>query len=130
MNYLYIDGDNIGLKIENSFFNNDENSLKVINNMVFDSIAGIANFLKIRDQEIIFSGADGIICKGPDVSLPELIDYIREISSVLTFSIGSGGSLRDAYIALRYAKSVNKNIGVVLENGGFILIDGIKSKQP
>ena len=129
MDYLYIDGDNIGLKIENSFLNNDESSLKFINNMVSDIISSITIFLKENRQEIIFSGADGIISKGFDIKIPELVDFIRQTNSVLTFSIGCGKNLREAYMALRYAKSLNKNIAVAMNNDNFILIDGIKTKQ-
>jgi len=127
--YKYIDGDDIGLNIELSFLNNDEISLKEINQNVSQTISKITNFLILKEQEIIFSGADGVICKGEDFNLTELIDFIRLLNSNLTFSFGSGNCLKDSYIALRYAKSIGKNIGVVFENDEFKSIEGILMKN-
>lgn len=61
MMYAYIDGDDIGLRIENSFMNNNEIRLKEINELVKEVIEKITIYLKENNHEIIFSGADGII---------------------------------------------------------------------
>ena len=116
MKYIYIDGDNIGLKIEQSFLNNDEEKLKEINLIVKMAIENITSYLISQKQEIIFSGADGVISKGFDIDLSDLLKNVRVANTNLTFSIGVGNSLNDSYIALRYAKSYNKNIAVILEN--------------
>lgn len=121
MMYAYIDGDDIGLKIENSFMNNDEISLKSINDRVKDYINIITNYLISKKYSIIFSGADGIICKAEKIDIEELLNFIREKKDFLTFSIGCGDSLRDSYVALRYAKSNGKNIGAIF-NGEFTMI--------
>lgn len=126
MDFIYIDGDNIGLTIEMSFLNNDEKLLKKINLDVVKSISKITEYLVLKNQEIIFSGADGIICKGENIILQELLEFTRIVNSKLTFSIGSGKSLKDCYIALRYAKSYNKNIAVAFQNDKFEVYDGIK----
>lgn len=112
MQYLYIDGDDIGLTIESSFMSNDEVRLAEINNHVKSCIKKITLYLKENGGSIIFSGADGIICKSDNVELQTLLDYIREVSSNITFSIGAGETLCNSYIALRYAKSNGKNIAV------------------
>lgn len=110
--YTYIDGDNIGLKIELSFLENDEDSLIIINNQVKEVVKDITDWLIQLGQEIIFSGADGIICKGTKINNVLLLKMIRSRSENITFSIGSGNSLSECYIALRYAKSIGKNIAV------------------
>jgi len=117
MMYAYIDGDDIGLKIENSFMNNDEVNLKSVNNNVKEIVGKITEYLINNKYEIIFSGADGIICKKEKVEVKEILDFIRKNSEYLKFSIGSGSSLRDSYLALRYAKSNGKDIGAVFNNG-------------
>lgn len=127
--YKYIDGDNIGLSIELSFLNNDETTLKEINQNVSQTVLKITNFLILKGQEIIFAGADGIICKGEEFDSSELIDFIRLLKSNLTFSFGSGDSLKDSYIALRYAKSLGKNIGVVFENNSFKITEGMLTRS-
>ncbi len=119
--YAYIDGDDIGLKIENSFMNNDEKRLMNINNSVKDVVNEISLYLVNSGYEIIFSGADGIICKREEMDAKELLDYVRGRDNKLTFSIGIGLSLRDSYLALRYAKSNGKNIAAIF-NKNFKLI--------
>lgn len=116
MMYAYIDGDDIGLKIENSFMNNDEISLKLINDKVKEYIEEITKYLIDNKCSIIFSGADGIICKSEVIELDKLLNFIRNINGDLTFSIGVGETLRDSYLALRYAKSNGKNIASILKN--------------
>jgi hypothetical protein len=129
MGYTYIDGDNIGLKIETSFLENDERSLIGINKDVKESILAITNFLLEKNQIIIFGGADGIICKGDNLDIGDTLDFIRINNRSMTFSIGAGIDLKDCYIALRYAKSLNKNIGVKYSNNKFEVIDGKKTKK-
>ena len=119
--YVYIDGDNIGLKIESSFLENDEDSLITINNQVKLIVKEITDSLIELGQEIIFSGADGIICKGNKISNLHLLKTIRSISRNITFSIGSGNSLSDCYIALRYAKSKGKNIAVDYSDSKYLI---------
>lgn len=123
MKFIYIDGDNIGLKIEQSFLNNDEKKLSEINGMVINAVKNISTYLLTTKQEIIFSGADGIISKGNNINLSELLKIVRNVDKNLTFSIGIGNTLNDSYIALRYAKSYNKNIAVILENGSYKTVD-------
>jgi hypothetical protein len=129
MEYTYIDGDNIGLLIERSFLENDEFSLIEINIGVKESIDLITKYLIEQNQEIVFSGADGIICKGDDLDIQDTLDFIRLNNIRITYSIGEGLTLRDCYIALRYAKSLNKNIGVKFRNNKFEVVDGRKTKK-
>jgi len=129
MEYTYIDGDNIGLKIETSFLENNELALIAINGNVKESINQITTLLRDLRQQIIFSGADGIICKGMHLDISEVLDYIRLNNKEMTFSIGTGNSLKDSYIALRYAKSLSKNIAIKYSNGEFEIIDGKKTTK-
>lgn len=122
MKFIYIDGDNIGLKIEQSFLNNDEEKLSEINAMVTNAVKNISTYLLTKKQEIIFSGADGIISKGIKIDVSELLKVVRDADINLTFSIGIGSTLNDSYIALRYAKSYNKNIAVILENESYKIV--------
>jgi minimal CRISPR polymerase domain len=122
LRYLYIDGDNIGLRIEESFLNNNEEELTIINESVIQIIDQITKYLISNNQKIIFSGADGVICKGKGLDDIQILTMIRATIKDITFSIGSGFSLRDAYMALRYAKSINKDVAVRYEKSKFIII--------
>ena len=76
------------------------------------------------EQQIIFSGADGIIAKGQELEIRELLEVVRNIQLDLTFSVGIGVTLRGCYMALRYAKSFGKNIAVDYSNeSNFIVIE-------
>lgn len=118
--YAYIDGDNIGLLIEKSFMDNNERKLQEVNNNVRKIVKSITFFLKEQKLDIIFSGADGVICKGENIDGIVLHNYIKSISKKITFSIGIGNNLREAFLALRYAKSNNKNVVFEYYNNSFI----------
>lgn len=125
MKYIYIDGDNIGLKIEQSFLNNDEKDLTAINLIVLNAVSKISTYLENKNQQIIFSGADGIISKGTELNINKLLGIVRNAEISLTFSIGIGDSLRNCYIALRYAKSIGKNIAIVYsDDSNFSVVEG------
>jgi hypothetical protein len=119
--YAYIDGDDIGLKIEKSFMNNNESSLQQINKQVLDSVLSITNQLVAEGYEIIFSGADGIICKREKLEVEPLFHLIKNCSREISFSMGVGPSLCDAFLALRYAKSNGKDTAAI-HDSGFSLI--------
>jgi len=53
MRYIYIDGDNIGLKIEQSFLNNDEKKLSTTNLEVINAVSEISSYLENKKQQII-----------------------------------------------------------------------------
>lgn len=123
MKYLYIDVDNIGLKIEQSFFNNDEAELASINLKVINAISNISKYLKENNHKIIFAGADGIISKGEEINVKSLLEFTRNLNNEITFSIGLSNDLKNCYTALRYAKSYGKNIAVdYLDNEKFNVI--------
>lgn len=124
MKYIYVDGDNIGLRIEQSFLNNNENELRDINLKVINAVKKISDYLVTHNHKVIFSGADGIISKGVQIDIANLLKIVRAAENDFTFSIGIGSSLKDSYVALRYAKSYGKNIAVYLsENHHFEIIN-------
>ncbi|MFZ0931157.1 MAG: mCpol domain-containing protein [Syntrophobacteraceae bacterium] len=121
MTHIYIDGDDIGLKIEKCFIDNDEASLHNINREVGEIVCTITNYLCSNGFCIIFSGADGIIAKSNYVDCEVLLKLIRTLNSNYTFSIGLGDSLRNAYFAVRYAKSISKDVAVAYDGRDFMI---------
>ena len=122
MYYVYIDGDDIGLGIERSFMENDEASLSQINKDMNSITKGISDYLVDVGFSILFLGADGVICKGENINITDLSAFIKETSNKFTFSIGVGNNLRNAFLALRYAKAIGKNINVMLIESEFRVI--------
>ena len=128
MKYGYIDGDDIGLRIEKCFMVNDENQLHAINEEITSLIFKISNFLKNEGCSIIFSGADGIIFKNENPNALKIYRYIKSIHTSVTFSIGVGNSLREAFLALRYIKANGKD-GVAILEDDFELLNNEQSEQ-
>lgn len=119
MIYAYIDGDDVGLRIEKAFMDNNEDSLNEINHLVSSRINLIVEYLKMNDCMIIFNAADGIIFKSKNIDIEKLLSFIKNLSTELSFSMGLGNCLQDAFLALRYAKSSGKNASVTFFEGNF-----------
>ncbi|MBU1002446.1 MAG: mCpol domain-containing protein [Proteobacteria bacterium] len=115
MKYIYIDGDDIGLRIENSFLNNNEKRLSEINRHVKKTIKRITKYLTDQKYNIIFSGADGIICKADNKIDINALTRSTINDMGITFSVGIGNTLHESYIALRYAKCHGKNRAICTE---------------
>ena len=122
MYYIYIDGDDIGLGIERSFMENDEISLSQLNKDMNSVTRALSDYLADAGFSVLFLGADGVICKGEKINIGELSAFIKETSNRFTFSIGVGENLRNAFLALRYAKAIGKNINVMLIESEFQVI--------
>ena len=112
--YAYLDGDDIGLKIENGLLTNDETILRKTNAEVNSIVCELTGFLVGLNHEIIFSGADGIICKGEHIGIDRIHSFLHETKSSIKFSIGIGRSLSDAFSALRFVKANGKNATAAL----------------
>ncbi|RLD57138.1 MAG: hypothetical protein DRJ01_14240 [Bacteroidetes bacterium] len=109
MKYFYIDGDDIGLRIEKCFMDNNETNLMQINELVNNLVQSITEYIIGNNGNIIFSGADGIICKSKQLEADDIHKFIREQTNDITFSIGVGYNLNSSFLALRYAKANGKN---------------------
>lgn len=125
MQYVYIDGDDIGLKIEKSFMTNNEAELRVVNIEVDKAVSTISNQLKDIGFDIIFCGADGIIGKKDMIDIKKLHLSISQLPFSIRFSVGIGNTLREAFLALRYAKSNGKNGIAILEEDEFKWINNM-----
>lgn len=111
MLYVAIDGDDIGRKITSCYLKNDIKSLVEINNLVQSKVQGIAGILIKNGFSIIFCAADGVAgfsTKTKDVG--EIFETIQKFGAPeLSFSAGVGSDLKEAYIALMFAKSTGKS---------------------
>lgn len=110
--YLAIDGDDIGQKITMNYLSNNELGLIGLVSKLHNIVDSIRILLESKGFSIIFSAADGVVATmdAEEVDHENLYMDIAEISRAggLTFSVGVGNNLREAYIALMYAKSDGK----------------------
>ena len=121
MVYVTIDGDDVGQKISASYLFNKVDELIKINELVSFATLNISNILAEYGFKIIFRAADGVAgtIDNDFIDLREVFNKIQEVSCEdITFSMGSGSSLKDSYVALITAKSNGKNQHYSLVGGG------------
>lgn len=112
MIYVTIDGDDVGQKISASYLFNNVDELIKINDLVNSATLKISEILVKNGFEVIFRAADGVAGRiGSDsTELSKIFNMIQRIPcGNITFSMGSGRSLKDSYVALITAKSNGKN---------------------
>ncbi len=110
--FITIDGDDIGQRITKYYLSNDAKSLAELNQRMMETTHRIASYLEQIGFSIIFCGADGVAGYAETPSLPANEIFI-EISALgkecATFSVGTGDTLRESYVALMAAKSNGKS---------------------
>ena len=111
MNYISIDGDDIGRKITSCYLSNNRQELMYISQSLYEFTKEIAAKLQDYGFDIIFCAADGVVASTEsDISLEAIFQEIQILApNNMTFSAGIGTSLSEAYIALMSAKSNGKN---------------------
>lgn len=111
MQYISIDGDDVGRKITAYYINNDDEALKQFSSTLNNITNEIAMKLKKNGFSILFCAADGVVAYTEKVTdFYSVFDSIAKISPPeMTFSAGVGNDLREAYLALTSAKSNGKN---------------------
>jgi hypothetical protein len=112
MEYIIIDGDDIGRRITSCYITNDEKQLAKISIEMSSTVIKISQLLQEAGYQVIFCAADGVVGMNPNqVDLKALFDRIRSLApNGVTFSAGAGESLRQAYLALTHAKCSGKNL--------------------
>lgn len=117
--YITIDGDDVGRKITACYIENDDVKLRELSNVMSEAVIKIAKLLEMYGFTIIFSAADGVagFVEGKRADFISIHKSIQQSAPVgFTFSAGVGESMRDAYMALLYAKSSGKNVIVSLNS--------------
>lgn len=111
MKYISIDGDDVGRIITSCYLSNDEIKLNLISAQLEESTLKIASLLEARGFKIVFRAADGVVAKiDSEIDFESLFLSISSCSTnQITFSVGVGSCLREAYIALLSSKSNGKN---------------------
>jgi hypothetical protein len=117
MEYIIIDGDDIGRRITSCYITNDEIQLAKISTEMSSTVLEISQLLQKAGYQVIFCAADGVVGVNQNrVDLKELFDSIQSLAPKgVTFSAGTGENLRQAYLALIHAKCSGKNLLVHYE---------------
>jgi len=112
MEYITIDGDDIGRKITSCYIGNDVERLQVVSQSLKTSTTNISDLLTSRGFNIVFCAADGVVAsiEGMSIDFLGLFESINHLAPEgMSFSAGVGNNLREAYVALLAAKSSGKN---------------------
>ncbi len=107
--YFGLDGDDTGSLLEELFLSSyDEAKFKKMSNSIMQAIDEIKKYISINSNNaIIFAAGDDILFKGNfnESALHALQQIYQKTTSGLTCSIGYGRSLREVYVALKFAKA-------------------------
>lgn len=122
MRYVGIDGDNIGNKLELCLLENNEIGVKLLSREVEGILLNFSQQLSALGMEIIFCSGDSLLCKGESINLSYLSKLVKIEKNSIKFSVGVGYTVKDAYIALKYAKASGKNKLVSLENDRYTVV--------
>lgn len=111
MTFVTIDGDDIGRRLAACYLSNDVKALETTRELVDLKTQQISELLTGLGYNVLFCAADGVTAHSQD----DIVDDLRLYQSIentagfeLEFSVGVGETLREAYIALLFAKSTGK----------------------
>jgi len=117
--YIAIDGDEIGSRMEAYILECHEEMIKKYNMQVNQFLEIIKLYLIKKNIRVILDAGDSILGEGT-IILEETIEFFRKNSkNDVTVSVGIGDSMRDSYIALKYAKATGKKRLITYREGIF-----------
>jgi len=108
--YVGLDGDDIGKKIEKCLLENDEKEAARLSQEVINTKDKIDEYLRSLNFEIIFSAGDDILSKGNSIDIEKLKEFLLNVEDECSFSAGIANTMAKTYVALKYAKSIGKNV--------------------
>tara|TARA_R110002110_G_scaffold31590_1_gene111014 strand:+ start:1408 stop:1776 length:369 start_codon:yes stop_codon:yes gene_type:complete len=111
MTFITIDGDDIGRRLAACYLSNNVEALRSTKELVERNTQQISEFLEKLGYDVLFCAADGVTAYTSDNALDKrnLYQSIKDIAGdELAFSVGIGSTLKEAYVALLFAKSTGK----------------------
>ena len=110
--YLAVDGDDVGHRLEYLMLMNEREAITKFSKTFLEAMIRLENKLvKDFDALIVFTGGDNLLASLNDLPT-EVIEALRSEfakRSNTTLSIGLGENPRQAYFALKLAKTSGKN---------------------
>ena len=108
--FLALDGDDVGRRLELCMLTNDLEALREFSSS-FDSAmrALVQSACSIDGVELVLFGGDSVMLRVRSDVLQEVLSLARRTTGRFTFSGGYAPSMREAYLALKLAKSSGKD---------------------
>lgn len=116
MIYIAIDGDNIGASVERFVILEQREQLAAFATSIKYAVEDIADALRKAGATIIFTGGDSVLAECANASVYPAIRKVLSEDQPMRFSAGVGHSIREAYIALKMAKTSGKGCLVSFDN--------------
>jgi len=110
--YISIDGDDVGSEIERLIVLCQPEALVQYWKSVSHVITDLEARLKSQGANVLICGGDTILAELDRVPSPELMHKLFSSTLPLSFSVGTGHTMLEAYIALKTAKASGKNCWV------------------
>ena len=112
--YVAIDGDDVGHRLEYLVLMNERKAIRTFSSIFKGAMHWLeTELVKNFSADIIFSGGDNLLtCLPPESMSLEILEDIRSEFAKRadsTISVGLGDSPRQAYFALKLAKTSGKN---------------------
>ena len=109
--YYTFDGDCVGKMLERYMILSDAKSLKELSDAINEAMSLIEKYAEKLGCQVIFSGGDSILLKGQldDSNRQEIKDLFYNTTGI-TLSCGQGGSIVEAMLNLKLAKSQSSAI--------------------
>ncbi len=105
--FIAIDGDDVGNLLRTLIISNNLEGCKNLSNSIQIYVNEIAEVLKKRGCEIVFSGGDSLLAITPEYIRDNLLNTFPK--GPCTVSVGIGVSPEYAYLALQLAKARGKD---------------------
>ena len=109
--YIAIDGNDTGKHLEKYLLSNDVEKVRSFSNALDLQIKYFRDAVLKTEGDILMCGGDNILGTVKAEDIPELCQKIKNTpESEMSFSVGIGNSPRNSYLALKYAKSLHKDV--------------------
>ena len=121
--YIAIDGNDVGKHLEGLILSGDLEGLHAFSLKITFLINTIEQFIIKQGGKCFLRGGDNILAYIMQDKLMVIVKYISTLKTDdISFSIGIGNDVIDAYLALKYAKSMKKGYICRKDNNNFNII--------
>ena len=114
VNFIAIDGDDVGNQIRNYIINNDVDSVASYSKALTSFFNNLADSMIKEGFKVVFCGGDSILAFASPSTTANYLSDIKKPEHPI--SIGVAPTAELAYVALQLAKARGKSRIVILEN--------------
>ncbi len=104
--YVALDGDGVGDHLERCILEEDEGGAHELSLAVNKLIRELTQLLEAWGGRVLISGGDSVLARFDASPDSQLLRVLAATDDPVTISAGIGTSMRHAWMALKYAKSM------------------------